>query len=101
LAIVKPLGAVYLEHHPYPDDIFWLVEFSTTTLSKDLNEKKAVYGEAGIADYWVVNLKDRELTVFRDLENGCYTTELSFRTGVVSPQAFQYVQIQVQQLMNQ
>ena len=101
LAIVKPLGAVYLEHHPYPDDIFWLIEFSYTTLDKDLHEKKAVYGEAGIAEYWVVNLKDRELTVFRDLENGRYTTELSFRTGVVSPQAFQDVQIQVQRLMNQ
>jgi len=101
LAIVKPLGAVYLEHHPYPDDIFWLIEFSYTTLDKDLHEKKAVYGEAGIAEYWVVNLKDRELTVFRDLENGRYTTELSFRTGVVSPQAFQDVPLQVQRLMNQ
>ena len=101
MAIVKPLGAVYLEHHPYPADIFWLIEFSYTTLTKDLNEKKAVYGEAGIAEYWVVNLKDRELIVFRDLENGHYTTELSFRTGVVSPQAFQDVPLQVQRLMNQ
>lgn len=50
LTIVKPLGAVYLEHHPYPDDIFWLIEFSNTTLSKDTNEKKAVYSEAGIAE---------------------------------------------------
>ena len=101
LAIVKPLGAVYLEHHPYPHDIFWLIEFSNTTLSKDLNEKKACYGEAGIAEYWVVNLKDRELKVFRDLKNGRYSTEQTFRTGVVSPLAFQDVQIQVQRLMNQ
>jgi Uma2 family endonuclease len=59
LAVVKPLGAVYLEHHPYPDDLFWLIEFSNTTLSKDLNEKKAVYCEAGITEYLVVNLKDK------------------------------------------
>ena len=101
MAIVKPLGAVYLEHHPYPADIFWLIEFSFTTLSKDLNEKKACYGEAGITEYWVVNLKDRELKVFRDLENGRYTTEQTFRTGFVSPLAFQDLQIQVQRLMNQ
>ncbi|MBD2104487.1 Uma2 family endonuclease [Leptolyngbya sp. FACHB-261] len=100
LAIVKPLGAVYLEHHPYPDDIFWLIEFSNTTLSKDLNEKKAVYAEAGIAEYWVVNLKDGELNVFRDLDNSYYTAEQTFKTGVVSPLAFQDVQIQVQRLMN-
>lgn len=100
LAIVKPLGAVYLEHHPYPDNIFWLIEFSLATLSKDLNEKKAVYSEASIAEYWVVNLKDRELTIFRDLENSRYTTEETFTTGFVSPLAFPDVQIQVQRLMN-
>lgn len=100
LAIVKPLGAVYLEHHPYPDNIFWLIEFSLATLSKDLNEKKTAYSEAGIAEYWVVNLKDRELTIFRDLENGRYTTKETFTTGVVSPLAFPDVQIQVQKLMN-
>lgn len=100
LAIVKPLGAVYLEHHPYPDDIFWLIEFSNTTLSKDLNEKKAVYSEAGIAEYWVVNLQDKELTIFRDLENGCYTTERTFKTGIVSPLAFPDVQIHLQRLIN-
>lgn len=100
LAIVKPLGAVYLEHHPYPDNIFWLIEFSLATLSKDLNEKKATYSEAGIAEYWVVNLKDRELTIFRDLENGRYTTEETFTTGVMSPLAFPDVQIQVQKLMS-
>lgn len=101
LAIVKPLRAVYLEHHPYPDNIFWLIEFSNTTLSKDLNEKKAVYSEAGIAEYWVVNLIDKEVSIFRDLENGSYTTEQTFKTGVVSPQAFPDVEIQVQRLMNQ
>ncbi|MBW4665065.1 MAG: Uma2 family endonuclease [Chroococcus sp. CMT-3BRIN-NPC107] len=101
LAIVKPLGAVYLEHHPYPGDIFWLIEFSLATLSKDLNEKKATYSEAGIAEYWVVNLKDKQVSVFRDLENGRYIKEETLTTGVVSPQAFPDVQIQVKRLINQ
>jgi hypothetical protein len=34
LAIVKPLGAAYLEHHLYADDIFWLIEFSNRLLAK-------------------------------------------------------------------
>ena len=100
LAIVKPLGAVYLQHHPYPDDIFWLIEFSLATLSKDLNEKKATYSEAGIVEYWVVNLASREVSVFRDLENGRYVIAENFTTGFVSPQAFPDVQIQVKRLMN-
>lgn len=100
LAIVKPLGTVYLEHHPYPDNIFWLIEFSNTTISKDLNEKKAVYGEAGIAEYWVVNLKDKACSIFRDLQDGIYTQFRSINSGVVSPQAFPDVEIQVRRLMD-
>ncbi len=66
MAIVKPLGEVYLVHHPYPEDIFWIIEFSHSTLSKDLGDKKDIYAEAGIAEYWVVNLKNSQLLVFRD-----------------------------------
>jgi Uma2 family endonuclease len=100
LAIVQPLGRVYLEHHPYPSDIYWLIEFSNATLAKDLNEKKAAYAESGIAEYWVVNLKNQQLHVFRDLQDGHYTTEDILTGGTVSPLAFQDVSIQVPRLMN-
>lgn len=99
VAIVKPLGEVYLEHHPYPEDIFWIIEFSNTTLSKDLGEKKDIYAEAGIVEYWVVNLKTPQLKVFRDLKNKQYTTELTLTTGSIASLAFPDIFIQVQQLM--
>lgn len=99
LAIVQSLGRVYLEHHPYPSDIYWLIEFSNATLSKDLNEKKAVYAESGIAEYWVVNLRDQQLHVFRALQEGSYAIEEILTEGMVSPFAFQDLQIQVQRLM--
>jgi Uma2 family endonuclease len=98
IAIVKPLGEVYLQHHPYPEDIFWLIEFSQATLSKDLGEKREIYAEAGIVEYWVVNLKSSQLKVFRNLENGQYTTELILTTGTISPLSFPHVFIQVERL---
>lgn len=99
IAVVKPLGEIYLQHHPYPEDIFWVIEFSQATLSKDLNEKKEIYGEAGIIEYWVVNLKTPQLQVFRDLNNGEYITELTLTTGNISPLAFPDVSVQVQRLI--
>ncbi|MDV2993879.1 MAG: hypothetical protein N4J56_003533 [Chroococcidiopsis sp. SAG 2025] len=99
IAIVKPLGEVYLEHHPYPEDIFWIIEFFNTTLNKDLGEKKDIYAEAGITEYWVVNLKDRCLQVFRDLKNGQYNTELTLTTGTITPLAFPDVSVQVERLI--
>jgi Uma2 family endonuclease len=99
VAIVKALGEVYLEHHPYPEDIFWLIEFSQATLSKDLGEKKEIYAEAGIVEYWVVNLKNPQLQVFRHLKNGQYTTEIIVTTGTISPLAFPDISIQVERLI--
>ncbi|OUL29199.1 Uma2 family endonuclease [Nostoc sp. 106C] len=99
IAIVKPLGEIYLKHHPYAEDIFFVIEFSKSTLSKDLGEKKDIYAEAGIAEYWVVNLKFLQLQVFKDLKNGQYTTELILTTGTIAPVAFPDVTVQVQRII--
>lgn len=100
IAIVKPLGKVYLDHHPYPQDIFWLIEFSQATLTKDLGQKKAIYAEAGIGEYWVVNLQQLQLIIFRDVVQDCYTTELTLSTGTISPLAFPNIQVEVPRLLN-
>ena len=99
VAIVKPLGEVYLKHHPYPEDIFWIIEYSNATLSKDLGKKKDIYAEAGIIEYWVVNLKTPQLRVFRDLENNKYKTELTLTTGTIYPLAFPDISVQVERLI--
>lgn len=43
IAIVQRLGLDYREHHPYPENIFWLIEYSDSTLSKDLELKNKIY----------------------------------------------------------
>ena len=48
IAIVQRLGRDYREHHPYPENIFWLIEYSDSSLSKDLEFKTNVYAAVGI-----------------------------------------------------
>lgn len=106
IAIVRTPSRQYLTHHPYPADIFWLIEYANTTLTKDLNEKKRVYAEAGIQEYWVVNLQVPELIVFRDLAmpqgggsaNDTYRSETKFATGNISPLSFPDLQIDISKL---
>lgn len=98
VAIAHPPLERYLQHHPYPEDIFWLIEYSNATLAKDLGEKKETYAEAGIAEYWVVNLKKGQLKVFRDLAEGVFQSELTLTEGEISPIAFQHVPITVKRL---
>lgn len=55
----------------YPDqptqqDARLPVEVSDTTLLHDRSEKAAQYAEAGILDYWILNLQNRTLEVRRE-----------------------------------
>lgn len=99
LAIVQPLGNIYLEHHPYPENIFWLIEFANTTLKKDLGLKKEIYAAAGIVEYWVVNLQTTQLIVFRDLIDGSYREELTLNNGTIQPRAFPDTTVDIQRLL--
>jgi Uma2 family endonuclease len=75
-----------------------LIEYANSTLKKDLNDKKRVYAEAGIGEYWVVNLQTSELIVFRDLDKGAYQSETILVTGNIAPLSFPDLQIKVIQL---
>lgn len=99
IAIVQLLGREYLQHHPYPENIFWLIEFSNTSLAKDLDIKRQAYATAAIPEYWVINLKTRQLKVFRDSVNGNYASESTFTTGEICPLAFPDVAVSVQRLL--
>ena len=99
LAIVRRLGREYRDHHPYPEDVLWLVEYANTSLSKDLDAKKRLYAAAGIPEYWVVNLRDMTVLVFRDPGAETYQTEHTLESGVIHPRAFPDVAIFVNRLL--
>ncbi|MBD2091837.1 Uma2 family endonuclease [Microcoleus sp. FACHB-1515] len=90
----------YDAHHPYPEDIFCLIEFSNSSLKKDLEVKPQTYAAAGIREYWVLNLKKMELTVFRSPTATGYQSEQKFMQGTIKPLAFQDVSIDVQRLLS-
>jgi Uma2 family endonuclease len=100
LAIVEPLGREYRSHHPYPENIFWLIEYSNFSLNKDLELKSKIYAEAGIREYWVVNLKKLQLVVFRDPEDGEYTSKTTLAGGTIQPLAFPTVSVDVARIIN-
>ena len=99
LAVVRRLGRGYRQQHPIPEDVFWLVEYAQTSLSKDLEEKKRLYAEAGIPEYWVVNLRDGTLMVFRQPANGTYRFEQTLSQGELTPLAFPDLMISVDMLL--
>jgi Uma2 family endonuclease len=100
LAIVQRLGREYLEHHPYPKNIFWLIEYSNSSLDKDLQIKSKIYAEDNIPEYWVVNLKRRQLVVFRDPQHGEYASKSTLTGGTIYPLAFPDVVVSVDSIVS-
>ena len=100
IAIVQPLGREYREHHPYPENIFWLIEYANSSLAKDLDIKSKIYAEAGILEYWVVNLKTQNLIVFREILTGEYTTKQTLTAGKIQPLAFPNIAVEVEKIIN-
>lgn len=51
----------------HPRSALLVVEVSDTTLQLDRQRKAPLYAAAGVADYWVLNIPQRQLEVFRKL----------------------------------
>ncbi len=100
IAIVQPLDTIYLDHHPYSENIFLIIEYSNTTLNKDLGAKQINYTEALILEYWVINLKDLQLIVFRHPTANGYQTKTVSTSGPISPLAFPEISIEVQRMFS-
>ena len=100
IAIVQKLGREYLAHHPYPENIFWLIEYSSSSLDKDLNIKTKIYAEVGVAEYWVVNLKKRQLIVFTQPGDGEYAAKSTYSEGVIYPVAFPQIAVSVNSIVS-
>jgi Uma2 family endonuclease len=64
LAVVAGAALDYIDGHP--EDAALLVEVAETTIRFARRWKGSLYARAGIAEYWIVNLADRVLEVYRD-----------------------------------
>jgi Uma2 family endonuclease len=60
------LGSPHGAGHTIPTSALLVVEVSNRTLSYDRIAKTSLYAAGSIADYWIVNLVDRQLEVHRN-----------------------------------
>lgn len=99
IAIVRPQADNYALRHPYPQDIYLLIEVSNNSLSKDLEQKSVVYAQNGIFEYWVIDLPHNTLWVFTQPEQNGYADKQEVVTGITNPIAFPNVNIEVGKLL--
>jgi Uma2 family endonuclease len=64
LAAVRGDERRYAARHPGPSDVGVVVEVSDSTLPGDRDDKGRIYAAAGIPNYWIINLVDRQVEVY-------------------------------------
>ncbi len=70
--IVWVVDRDYSRGRPTPPDVRLIIEVAESSLKYDCGEKAELYAEAGIADYWVVNVAEQSIEVRRDPAAGRY-----------------------------
>jgi Uma2 family endonuclease len=89
----------YAKQRPTPEDVFLVIEVADSSLPKDRGLKARLYAEAGIADYWIVNLPGRSVEVRRDPQGSSYRSLVVLQPGdVVRPLAFPQIALDVSRL---
>ncbi len=74
IAIVRLRSDDYVNSHPSPADIILVIEVADSTIKFDRDTKAPLYAAAGISEYWIVNLIDNHLEIYRQPEGSIYTS---------------------------
>ena len=91
----------YSAKHPRARDVLLLIEVARSSLDNDLGEKVELYTQAGIKDYWVVNLEGFCIEMFRSPKRGRYTDRSTHQVGQqVSPLNLPKVKLSVSALFS-
>ena len=82
ISLLRPRPDFYSSGHPEPADVFLIVEVSDSSLRDDRNIMKPLYAESGIMEFWIVNLVDECLEVYRGPRpDGTYQDERVLKRG--------------------
>lgn len=88
-AVVRGPRTRYRDSHPGPADILLVIEFADSSLRIDRTDKARIYAGAGITEYWIVNVVERQIEVYTNPhgtgDDAAYATRTDYPHGSVVP----------------
>ncbi len=67
--------------HPIAGEALLLIEVADASLAVDRTVKADLYARAGIPEYWVVNIQEQSVHIYREAGPTGYATMTTLRTG--------------------
>lgn len=85
LAVLLKENIDLKNRHPEGNELSLVVEIADSSVRHDANRKRDMYANAGVPEYWVLDLDSRRLLVFRNLQNNEYSESLTFTETELAP----------------
>jgi Uma2 family endonuclease len=100
LALLIAGDDLYRRKLPRPSDVHAVIEVALSSLNSDRTRKLEVYAGSDIGEYWVVDVRDERIEIFRDPRGTEYASyRLALRGDFVSFAAFPDVVFTVDELL--
>lgn len=100
IAVVKVDPLDYTDHHPTPPEVYLIIEVADNSLKIDCETKAKAYSQAGITDYWVLDVTSRKLHVFREpTQEGYQNVVILPEKATISPLEFPDLQIVILEML--
>ena len=96
ITLLKHKESFYREGHPKPSDVLLLIEVADSSGAYDRSVKIPLYAKNGIVEFWIVDLEQRLIEAYRELDQNAYQQTATYRPGeTLSPQLFPDVVLNV------
>jgi Uma2 family endonuclease len=91
----------YADRHPLPEEVFLLIEVSGNSKVFDGGEKRRLYAEAGIAEYWIVDIVAKTVEVMTQPVGSEFAHSVLYDvTAQVSPKCLPSAVLPITQLFS-
>ena len=82
VAILKNRDDFYVDSHPTPKDVYFLVEVADTSVGYDFDVKLPLYAAAGIPEIWILDVNAQRITQHSQPDGNVYLEVDTFTKGM-------------------
>ncbi len=89
----------YLDRHPLPSEVLLGIEVSDSSLDHDRYEKAVLYAEAGMVEYWVIDITGKHIFVHSRPSRGKFVNQNEHGIdATISPARFPGAKLTISEL---